>query len=80
MHRLAIPAVFAVALGLAGCGYTTQDRALSGGALGAGAGAAIGELAGDEPLAGAIIGGALGAGTGALTSRRQVDLGQPLWR
>lgn len=79
MHRVAIPAVLAVTLGLAGCGYTTQERAISGGALGAGAGAAVGAIA-DEPLAGAIVGGALGAGTGALTSPRQVYLGDPLWR
>jgi osmotically inducible lipoprotein OsmB len=71
---------FAVtAMLLAACGQTTGDRALSGGALGAGAGAVAGSLAG-APLEGALVGGALGAGAGAVTSPNQVDLGRPAWR
>jgi osmotically inducible lipoprotein OsmB len=66
-------------LARAGCGQTTGDRALSGGAIGAGAGAIGGALMG-SPGTGALIGGALGAGTGALTSPSQVDLGKPVWR
>jgi osmotically inducible lipoprotein OsmB len=69
----------ACALTLAACGQTTGDRALSGGAIGAGAGAVGGALMG-HPLEGAAIGGAAGAGTGALTSPSQVDLGRPAWR
>jgi osmotically inducible lipoprotein OsmB len=73
-------AVFvACALALVACGQTTGDRALSGGAIGAGAGAVGGALMG-HPLEGAVIGGAAGAGTGALTSPSQVDLGRPAWR
>jgi osmotically inducible lipoprotein OsmB len=64
---------------LAACGQTTGDRALSGGAIGAGAGAIGGALAG-SPGTGALVGGALGAGAGALTSPSQVDLGRPVWR
>jgi osmotically inducible lipoprotein OsmB len=45
----------------------TQQRALSGGALGAAGGAAIGAIAGGSPLTGALIGGAGGAAVGALT-------------
>jgi uncharacterized membrane protein len=44
----------------------TQQRALTGGAIGAAAGAGIGLLTG-APVAGALIGGAGGAGIGILT-------------
>lgn len=48
---------------LTGCGHTRGERALSGGAIGAGVGAVIS----DDPLTGAVIGGAVGAGAGALS-------------
>lgn len=76
--RLGVALAFA-ALVLAGCGTTTQDRALSGGAIGAGAGAVAGALTGN-PGAGALLGGAAGAAGGAFTSPNQVDLGKPAWR
>jgi osmotically inducible lipoprotein OsmB len=44
---------------------TRQQRALSGGAIGAAGGAAFGALAG-SPTTGAIVGGAVGTATGAL--------------
>ena len=47
------------ALALAGCGSTTGERALSGGAMGAAGGAAIGAIAGN-----AGMGAAIGAGVG----------------
>jgi len=72
-------ALAVTALLLGACGHTTGDRALSGGAIGAGAGAVAGSLAG-APVEGALIGGALGAGTGAVTSPNQVDLGRPAWK
>ena len=71
-------AIVLSALSLTACGNTTGDRALSGGAIGAGAGAAAGLLVG-APLQGALIGGALGAGTGALTKPNPIDLGKPAW-
>ena len=49
------------AVSLAGCGYDRGDRALSGGLLGAGGGAAIAGIAGGNPGTGALIGGAAGA-------------------
>lgn len=64
---------------LAACGNTTSDRALSGGAIGAGVGAVGGAVAG-APLAGAAIGGAVGAAAGALTDQSDIDLGRPIWR
>jgi osmotically inducible lipoprotein OsmB len=65
---------------LAACGTSTSDRALSGGAIGAGTGALGGAVLGGSPLTGALLGGAVGAGTGALTDSRDVDLGRPVWR
>ena len=76
--RLGAALAFA-ALALAGCGTTPQERAISGGAIGAGAGAVGGALTGN-PLAGALIGGAGGAVAGGLTSPNQIDLGRPVWK
>lgn len=67
-------------LALAGCGESKSDRAISGGAMGAGAGAALGAVTGGSPLAGALIGGAGGAAAGALTDKNDVNLGKPVWR
>ncbi|WP_374384889.1 YMGG-like glycine zipper-containing protein [Dongia sp.] len=47
----------------------TQQRTLSGGAIGAAGGAAIGALSGGSAGMGALIGGAAGAGTGYLLSQ-----------
>ncbi|MGA7874940.1 MAG: YMGG-like glycine zipper-containing protein [Desulfoferrobacter sp.] len=52
-------------LGCAGMN-STQQRTLSGGAMGAGAGAAIGAVSGGSPVTGAVIGGAAGAAGGYL--------------
>lgn len=74
-------AVLAVAtLGLGACGYSTGDRALSGGALGAGAGAGVAALTGGNVGTGALIGAGAGAVGGAVTSGRDVNLGRPVWR
>jgi hypothetical protein len=66
----------AAVLTLAGCGTDPAGRAVSGGLIGAGAGAAIGAAAGN-PAAGALIGGAVGAVGGAATSPCDVDLDNP---
>ena len=61
-----------MALSLGACN-TPGDRALGGGALGAGLGAAVGGLAtgrASGALAGAAIGGASGAIAGAATAPR----------
>ena len=67
------------ALSVAACGNTVGDRALSGGAIGAGAGAVGGLLLG-SPAMGAAVGGALGAAAGAATNNSEVNLGKPVWR
>ncbi len=63
---------------LAGCGYNTGSRALSGGAIGAGTGAIVGAVTGLGPGAGAAIGGGVGAIAGAATSPNDINLGKPL--
>jgi osmotically inducible lipoprotein OsmB len=80
MQKIRIFAPIALIGLLAACGETTSDRALSGGALGAGAGAVGGALTGGSPLKGAVIGGAAGAAGGALTDEDDVNLGKPVWR
>ncbi len=65
-------------IGLAGCGYSPGSRALSGGAIGAGAGSIIGAATGFGPAGGALIGGAAGAIGGAVTNPRAINLGRPL--
>lgn len=58
-------AVSALALGLAACGETRNERTLSGALIGTGVGAAAGGLITGH-AGGALVGGALGAGTGAI--------------
>jgi hypothetical protein len=78
--RSIVLAAGAVALlGLAACGKSQSDRALSGAAIGAGAGAVGSTVAGGSPVAGAIIGGAAGAAGGAFTDEDDIDLGCPVW-
>jgi len=60
-----------VALHLAACGTDPADRA--------GAGAAVGAIAGDAGT-GAVIGGLAGAAAGAVTNPCQLNLGDPFWR
>jgi len=54
---------FAFTFGCAGMSHT-QQTTLSGGAIGAGAGAILGAVVGGNPAAGAAIGGAAGLGVG----------------
>jgi len=68
--RLALVfALMLVAVAAAGCSGMTerQQRALSGGAIGAAGGAAVGAITGGSAITGALIGGAGGAAIGALT-------------
>lgn len=60
-------AVLLTAFTLGCAGMTpTQQRALSGGAIGAAGGAAISAIAGGSAAVGAVIGGAAGVLTGTL--------------
>ncbi|MBO1076236.1 YMGG-like glycine zipper-containing protein [Roseomonas marmotae] len=79
MRKTTIALLAIAGLSLTACGYSTGDRAASGGLLGAGAGAAVGSLSGNAGT-GALIGGAAGALGGAATSPNTVNLGRPAWR
>ena len=60
-----------LALSLSACGDTWGQRAVTGGAIGTGAGLAVGAVAGWPLLAPALVGGALGAGIGAATAKEK---------
>lgn len=77
---LRIMTCFTVLAMLSACGSSTTDRALSGGAIGAGVGAAGSAATGGSPVTGAVVGGAVGAAAGGLTDEDDVDLGEPVWR
>lgn len=79
MRRLSLAALGLV-LALGACGYSTTDRAVSGAAIGAGAGAAGAAVTGYDPLRGAAIGGLVGAAAGGLTDADDFNLGDPIWR
>jgi osmotically inducible lipoprotein OsmB len=65
--HFAMPALAVMAVAIAACGNNPTDRALTGGAIGAGSGAVIGSTVG-SPIAGAVVGGAAGAVVGAATT------------
>lgn len=65
----------ALSLSVVACGTNPKERALSGGAVGAGAGAVVGAVTGLSVLQGAAIGAGVGALTGAVTNQREINLG-----
>lgn len=77
MKKLAV-LVMVAALLLSGCSgmSTTEQRVLSGGAIGAGSGALIGWAAG-SPAAGAAIGAGAGALGGFIYDRYEKSQGRP---
>jgi len=60
-----------ILVGVTACGRTPGGRAVSGGLLGAGAGAGVGAATGGNVGTGALIGGGVGAAGGALTAPRR---------
>lgn len=68
-----VACILVVMLMLTGCaGMTpTEQRVLSGGAIGAGTGAAVGAISGGSPGIGAAVGGAAGALGGYLLDQYQ---------
>src|SRR5581483_7361787 len=78
MKSAGLPLALAASLSLAACGTTPPERAVSGGLLGAGTGAAIGAIAGNAGK-GALFGGLAGALIGAVTSPGMIDLGPAPW-
>lgn len=58
----------AILLSATACGDTWGQRAVTGGAIGAGTGAVVGGVTGVGVLPGAVVGGVVGAGVGAATT------------
>jgi hypothetical protein len=71
MKRLFAVFVVVAVLAISGCANMSarQQRALSGGAIGAAGGAATGAITGGSPAVGAAVGGAAGATTGYFWDR-----------
>jgi osmotically inducible lipoprotein OsmB len=71
MKRILAMLLVIAMLVTAGCANMTarQQRALSGGAVGAAGGAALGAVTGGSPAVGAAVGGASGATTGYFWDR-----------
>jgi osmotically inducible lipoprotein OsmB len=68
-RKIALGLAFsATLLTLSACGDSPGTRAVTGGLLGAGAGAGVSALAGGKPATGALIGGGVGAVGGAVTA------------
>lgn len=63
--------VGAISFSFVACGTSPGGRAVSGGLLGAGAGAGVGALTGGSAGTGALVGGGIGAAGGALTAPRR---------
>lgn len=72
--------LLAVLFFVASCGSLPQDRAITGGGIGAAGGAIIGAITGLTVVQGALIGTGLGAVIGGLTTADNFDLGTPFWR
>ena len=73
MKRIAIPFALVLGVSVAGCSdlSNTQQKTLSGGAIGAGVGAAGTLVTGGCVTCGAAIGGAVGAGTCYVLSKTE---------
>lgn len=72
LRKLIAPCLAVLVLtALTACGYSPGQRALSGGAIGAGGGAIIGGATGMGAGTGALIGAGAGALTGAATAHSQ---------
>ena len=78
MWVVAVVGLLSASLG--GCGTTKTERGVTGGAIGAGVGAAGAAITGGSAAGGAVLGGAAGAATGILTDEDDFNLGKPVWK
>ncbi len=69
--------LFLAGLSVAACGRSPGERALTGGLVGAGAGAGVSAVAGGDPVTGALVGAGVGAVGGALTAPSRGHGGPP---
>lgn len=72
--------VLTLVAGLAACGSNKIDRAVTGGAIGATAGALGATVTGSDISSGVLLGGVIGAAAGGLTNPEDIDLGDPIYR
>ncbi len=70
----------AVAMTVAACGTTPEERGISGGGIGVASGALVGAITGLTILEGALIGAGLGVAAGVLTDAEDFNLGEPIWK
>ena len=75
MRKAMLPVALVGALALAGCSglNSTEERVLSGGAIGAAAGAAGTAITGGCIACGAALGGVVGAGAGYIIDQTSDD-------
>ncbi len=71
MRKTMLTLAAATTLLLSACGEQPGTRAVTGGLIGAGTGAALGAATGGNAGTGALIGGGVGAVGGALTAPRR---------
>ena len=71
MRGIVMAFTFMTLLSLTACGQSPGTRAVTGGLLGAGTGAAGGAATGGNAGTGALIGGGVGAVGGAVTAPRR---------
>ena len=71
MRGMAVAGAFMAVLALSACGRDPGTRAVTGGLLGAGAGAGVSAATGGNVGTGALIGGGVGAVGGAVTAPRR---------
>ena len=69
MRSRALAVIAALSLALGACGSSPGSRAVTGGLIGAGAGAGVSAVTGGNVGTGALIGGGIGAVGGAVTAR-----------
>ena len=71
MRGLVLGFAFVSLMSLGACGQDPGTRAVTGGLIGAGTGAAVGAATGGNAGTGALIGGGVGAVGGAVTTPRR---------
>lgn len=75
-----LPIIAVMSLTLAACGTTSNERAASGAAIGAGGGAIVGAVANLGAGPSALVGTAVGAVAGAISSKERVGFGESFWK
>ena len=69
MNTKVLAAIVPLAMLVSACGDTWGQRAVTGGGIGAAAGAGVGLLTGFPIIGSTLVGGLVGAGVGAATSK-----------